>query len=192
MITQTALRAAPAVGTADRFATDVLAGLSAKPKQLPPKYFYDSGRLGSVRTHHAAAGILSDALRACICCRTMRRRSPRCFRRAAPCSNSAQARARRRAFCSARRPRWRPTFRSIFPAISCSRTPRSCAAIFRGSRVHPVIADFTSRFRGAAAACAPAAGRLLSRIDHRQFRAPRGRANFCVMSARCSARAPCW
>src|SRR5216683_6116710 len=41
MITQTALRAASAVGTADRFATEVLAGLSAKPKQLPAKYFYD-------------------------------------------------------------------------------------------------------------------------------------------------------
>src|SRR5436190_6786924 len=41
MITQTALRATPAVGTADRFATEVLADLSAKPKQLPAKYFYD-------------------------------------------------------------------------------------------------------------------------------------------------------
>src|ERR1700693_4317578 len=41
MTTQTALRAASAVGTADRFATEVIAGLSAKPKQLPAKYFYD-------------------------------------------------------------------------------------------------------------------------------------------------------
>src|SRR5580704_9624142 len=41
MTTQTALRAASAVGTADRFATEVLAGLSAKPKRLPAKYFYD-------------------------------------------------------------------------------------------------------------------------------------------------------
>jgi dimethylhistidine N-methyltransferase len=41
MITQIALRAASAVGTADRFATEVLAGLSAKPKHLPAKYFYD-------------------------------------------------------------------------------------------------------------------------------------------------------
>ena len=38
---QTALRAAPSVETADPFAADVLAGLSAKPKRLPPKYFYD-------------------------------------------------------------------------------------------------------------------------------------------------------
>jgi dimethylhistidine N-methyltransferase len=40
-ITQTALRAAPTVETSGRFATEVLAGLSAKPKWLPAKYFYD-------------------------------------------------------------------------------------------------------------------------------------------------------
>ncbi len=39
---QTALRAAPSIAAAGRFAADVLAGLSAKPKRLPPKYFYDS------------------------------------------------------------------------------------------------------------------------------------------------------
>ncbi len=38
---QAALRAAPSIETADPFAADVLAGLSAKPKRLPPKYFYD-------------------------------------------------------------------------------------------------------------------------------------------------------
>src|SRR6516165_10564065 len=38
---QPALRAAPSIATADTFATDVLEGLSAKPKRLPPKYFYD-------------------------------------------------------------------------------------------------------------------------------------------------------
>jgi dimethylhistidine N-methyltransferase len=38
---QTALRAAPSVETADSFAADVLDGLTAKPKRLPPKYFYD-------------------------------------------------------------------------------------------------------------------------------------------------------
>ncbi|MGC1324566.1 MAG: L-histidine N(alpha)-methyltransferase [Xanthobacteraceae bacterium] len=39
---QTALRAAPPIETADPFAADVVTGLSAKPKQLPPKYFYDA------------------------------------------------------------------------------------------------------------------------------------------------------
>ena len=38
---QAALRAAPSIDTTDPFAADVLAGLSAKPKRLPPKYFYD-------------------------------------------------------------------------------------------------------------------------------------------------------
>src|SRR5579862_8007427 len=37
---QTARRAAPAA-TNEPFAADVLAGLAAKPKSLPPKYFYD-------------------------------------------------------------------------------------------------------------------------------------------------------
>jgi dimethylhistidine N-methyltransferase len=40
--TQAALRAVPSIDTADPFAADVVAGLSAKPKRLPPKYFYDS------------------------------------------------------------------------------------------------------------------------------------------------------
>src|SRR5580693_266308 len=37
---QAARRAAP-VATNDPFAADIVAGLSAKPKSLPPKYFYD-------------------------------------------------------------------------------------------------------------------------------------------------------
>ena len=37
---QPAIRA-PAIDTANEFAADVIAGLSAKPKSLPPKYFYD-------------------------------------------------------------------------------------------------------------------------------------------------------
>jgi dimethylhistidine N-methyltransferase len=39
---QTALRAAPSIETADSFAIDVVAGLAANPKRLPPKYFYDA------------------------------------------------------------------------------------------------------------------------------------------------------
>jgi dimethylhistidine N-methyltransferase len=38
----TALRAAPALETLGPFAADVIAGLTAKPKRLPPKYFYDA------------------------------------------------------------------------------------------------------------------------------------------------------
>ncbi len=39
---QAALRAAPSIETESSFAADVLAGLTAKPKSLPPKYFYDA------------------------------------------------------------------------------------------------------------------------------------------------------
>src|SRR5262249_60142804 len=38
---QTALRAVPSLEVSDRFASEVFAGLSTKPKRLPPKYFYD-------------------------------------------------------------------------------------------------------------------------------------------------------
>jgi dimethylhistidine N-methyltransferase len=38
---QTAVRAPRPLATVNSFAADVLAGLSAKPKRLPPKYFYD-------------------------------------------------------------------------------------------------------------------------------------------------------
>jgi L-histidine Nalpha-methyltransferase len=39
---QTALRKVRLPATADAFAADVVAGLAAKPKRLPPKYFYDA------------------------------------------------------------------------------------------------------------------------------------------------------
>jgi len=39
---QAALRVAPSIATADEFSADVLAGLTAKPKRLRPKYFYDA------------------------------------------------------------------------------------------------------------------------------------------------------
>ena len=41
MSLQTAVRAPRPLATVNTFAADVLAGLSAKPKLLPPKYFYD-------------------------------------------------------------------------------------------------------------------------------------------------------
>jgi dimethylhistidine N-methyltransferase len=41
MSTQTAVRAPRQTQPANTFAADVIAGLSAKPKYLPPKYFYD-------------------------------------------------------------------------------------------------------------------------------------------------------
>ncbi len=41
MVMQTAVRARRPIESANPFAADVLAGLSSKPKHLPPKYFYD-------------------------------------------------------------------------------------------------------------------------------------------------------
>ncbi len=42
MTAQTALRAPRPIETANEFAADVIAGLTVKPKRLPPKYFYDA------------------------------------------------------------------------------------------------------------------------------------------------------
>jgi dimethylhistidine N-methyltransferase len=42
MVARNALRARRPAGAADGFAADVVAGLSAKPKALTPKYFYDN------------------------------------------------------------------------------------------------------------------------------------------------------
>jgi dimethylhistidine N-methyltransferase len=39
---QAALRAVPSIAPVNAFAADVIAGFSAKPKRLPPKYFYDA------------------------------------------------------------------------------------------------------------------------------------------------------
>jgi L-histidine N-alpha-methyltransferase len=41
MNVQSAIRATHPAGTGNSFAADVVAGLTAKPKTLPPKYFYD-------------------------------------------------------------------------------------------------------------------------------------------------------
>src|SRR5271170_6352280 len=41
MSPRSALRAPRPTETANEFAADVVAGLTAKPKYLPPKYFYD-------------------------------------------------------------------------------------------------------------------------------------------------------
>jgi L-histidine Nalpha-methyltransferase len=41
MSSRSALRAPRPTETANEFAADVIAGLTAKPKYLPPKYFYD-------------------------------------------------------------------------------------------------------------------------------------------------------
>ena len=49
---------------AAQMATDVRAGLTSRPKTLPPKYFYDARGSRAVRRDHAAAGVLPDPRRA--------------------------------------------------------------------------------------------------------------------------------
>jgi dimethylhistidine N-methyltransferase len=41
-VVQPALRAVGSAAPADSFTTDIISGLAAKPKRLPPKYFYDA------------------------------------------------------------------------------------------------------------------------------------------------------
>ena len=48
---------------AGSFAAEVVAGLSATPKRLPPKFFYDSAGSDLFERITDFAGILSDALR---------------------------------------------------------------------------------------------------------------------------------
>ena len=82
MSIQTASRAPRPIETASEFAADVIAGLTAKPKHLPPKYFYDLAgsslfdritQLPEYYPTRSELGLLHET----------RRRSPRCFRAAA-------------------------------------------------------------------------------------------------------------
>ncbi len=66
---QTARRAAASIEPVDSFAADVVAGLMAKPKSLPPKYFYDAAgsalfdritRLPEYYPTRCELGILAD------------------------------------------------------------------------------------------------------------------------------------
>jgi L-histidine N-alpha-methyltransferase len=75
MSMQTARRATPFIETADCFAADVAAGLTATPKRLPPKYFYDAA--GSALFDSIIR--LPDAASSAFCA-TMRRPLLLCFR----------------------------------------------------------------------------------------------------------------
>ena len=71
---QTAVACSPTDRDGEAFAADVIAGLTAKPKRLPPKYFYDLGRLGFVRAHHRACRNITRREASLDCCSNMRRR----------------------------------------------------------------------------------------------------------------------
>ena len=81
-LARAALPVEPAHPEATAFAADVIAGLTATPKRLPPKYFYDSAGSELFERITDAAGILSDALRARHPARACARTSPRSSRKA--------------------------------------------------------------------------------------------------------------
>ena len=64
MVMPTAVRARRPIESANPFAADVTAGLSAKPKHLPPKYFYDLAGSALFERITRLAGILPDPERA--------------------------------------------------------------------------------------------------------------------------------
>ena len=122
------------------------AGLSATPKTLPPKWFYDARGSGAVRRDHPAAGVLPDprasgrssAAQAGEIAAAHRRRHPRRARLRHVGEDPAAARRadRGRARCAALRALRRATSRS-------SRRPASqIAAEYPGVEVHGVVGDF--------------------------------------------------
>ena len=148
------------LGAAMPFATDVLAGLSATPKRISPKYFYDAARLAAVRADHRAAGILSDAHASSRSCATMpreiaalysgRRGAGRIRQRLEPQgAHPARRRAERRGLCAGRH----------LGRDACSRRRRELRQDFPRLRVLPVAADFTQPFELPAAIARRAAGR---------------------------------
>ena len=81
-LARAALPVEPGHPEATAFAADVIAGLTAMPKRLPPKYFYDIAGSELFERITDAAGVLSDALRARHPDVITRRTLPRSFRKA--------------------------------------------------------------------------------------------------------------
>ena len=170
MSPRSALRAPRPTETANEFAADVVTGLTAKPKYLPPKYFYDLTGSGLFDRITDLAGILSDAQRArpfeqaCAGNRlavSARLRAGRIRRRLEPQSaHPAARRGERRSLCSGR------YLRRFSPRGRGAAAPRFSASVHHsgggGLHRHGRIAWRDRRH---------AARRLLSRLDDRQFRA---------------------
>ena len=152
-----AIRVASAREAGSAFAADLLAGLAATPKRLPPKYFYDAEgsrlfeRITELPEYYPTRTELRHPAA------TMRARSPRSSRRARRSSSSAAAPATKvRILLDAAAARSRPTCRSTSRPSSWTRRRRGCGASSRpevaagGGRLHPAVR---------AAAAASAAGR---------------------------------
>ena len=82
-LARTALPVEPGHPEATAFAADVVAGLTATPKRLPPKYFYDSRGLRAVRAHHRRCRSIIRRAASSASCAITRWTSPRLFRQGA-------------------------------------------------------------------------------------------------------------
>ena len=167
---QTALRAAPSIATADAFAADVLAGLTAKPKRLPPKYFYDLPgsalferitQLPEYYPTRCELALLRDNAPAIASLFP-----PHCALIEFGSGSSKKARILLGAAA---------TVEAYVPVDISGEFLQQDAALLRRDfprlAVHPLVADFTQGFDIPAGGCRVAAGWVFSGIDHRQFRA---------------------
>ena len=172
-------RASPTHPTADdrRSPRDVLAGLTAQPKRLPPKYFYDETGAQLFEQITALPEYYLTRSELAILRDNARRRSRASFPPgAALVEFGSGSSTQGAASCSTRRRSSPPMCRSTSRPKCCSRRRRSFERDHpqpRGaagrSRLHPAV-------RAAGGGRGPAARRFLSRLDHRQFRAARGGA----------------
>ena len=161
-------------GDRREFATDVVAGLTATPKRLSPKYFYDSAgsalfeqitelpeyyptrrEIGILNEHAGDIAALIPPGAALIEFGSGSSTKTRIV---------LSTRDVARGLCAGRH----------LGASSCSSRRRSCGANIPKLAVLPVAADFTKPFELPDAVRMHAARRLFPGLDHRQFRAARG------------------
>ena len=173
----------PAAGS---FLDDVLAGLSAPRKTLPPKYFYDERGSRAVRRDLRAARVLPHAHRA----RDARGVARATWRarigpRRARSSSTAAARAARRASCIEARAAASPTSRSTSPASSCATPSARSPRRFPSVRMVAVCADYTQPLALPTLDGSRRRRRVVyfPGLDHRQFHRARG-ARFPAQRAR--------
>ena len=186
--TGAALRYEP-VEEESSFARDVIAGLTARPKRLPPKYFYDEAGAQLFEEITRAAGILPDALRARDPARACAPTSRGCFPPASALIEFGSGSSKKVRILLAAA----PTIAAYVPVdISAEMLAQEADELRRDYpqlAVLPVEADFTQAVRAAGGGRRHGAGRLLPGLDHRQFRAARGLRRSCATPGACSGAA---
>ena len=173
MVMQTAVRARRPIESANPFAADVIAGLSAKPKHMPPKYFYDLAgsalferitRLPEYYPTRSELGLLKEYAPAITSLFP-----PGCALVEFGAGASTKARI---LLCAA------TSIEAYVPIDISGDFLQQDAAYLRRDlphlAIHPVVADFTTMLEPPAEIAGKPRAGLLSRLDHRQFRAARG------------------